>query len=115
MISFFPDIYPDELLYSQLARYYTKSGYTAYIFAAEDLYEKRTVKPDIEFLNPLTKITFDIITQNISWERVIKNHTICANTSTSLNFWRAINAALNLRRPSIFSTDTIAYLTVYGK
>ena len=55
MISFFPDIYPDELLYSQLARYYAKSGYTSYIFAAEDLYEKRTVKPDIEFVNPLTK------------------------------------------------------------
>ena len=34
MISFFPDIYPDELIYSTLARYYIKSGYTAYIFAA---------------------------------------------------------------------------------
>ena len=52
MISFFPEFYPDELLYSVLSRYYAKSGYTSYIFAAEDLYEKRTVKPDIEFLNP---------------------------------------------------------------
>jgi len=76
MIGFFPDFYPDELIYSTLSRYYSKSGYTSYIFVAEDLYEKRTVKPDIEFLNPLTKITFDIITQNISWERVIKNHTM---------------------------------------
>ncbi len=30
MIAYFPTAYPDELLYSQLARYYTKSGYMAY-------------------------------------------------------------------------------------
>ena len=51
MIGFFPDFYPDELIYSTLSRYYSKSGYTSYIFAAEDLYEKRTVKPDIDFFN----------------------------------------------------------------
>ena len=85
MISFFPDIYPDELIYSTLSRYYAKSGYTAYIFAAEDLYEKRTVKPDIEFLNPLTKNAFDIITQNISWESVIKKHTMFSYYARFLN------------------------------
>ena len=46
MISYFPQIYPDELLYSQLARYYYKSGYMAYIFAAEDLFTNRWVRPD---------------------------------------------------------------------
>ena len=35
MISYFPTAYPDELLYSQLARYYAKSGYMAYTYAAE--------------------------------------------------------------------------------
>lgn len=92
MISFFPDIYPDELIYSTLARYYIKSGYTAYIFAAEDLYEKRTVKPDIEFLNPLTKNAFDIITQNISWESVIKKHTMFSYYARFLNRERRNNA-----------------------
>ena len=76
MISFFPDIYPDELMYSQLARYYAKSGYTSYIFAAEDLYEKRTVKPDIEFVNPLTKNAFNVITRTAAWEYIIQNHTM---------------------------------------
>ena len=38
MISYFPAAYPDEPLYSQLARYYTKSGYMAYTYAAEELY-----------------------------------------------------------------------------
>ena len=85
MLGFFPDIYPDELLYSQLARYYTKSGYTAYIFAAEELYEKRTVKPDIEFLNPLTKNAFDIITKNISCDSIIKNHTMFSYYARFLN------------------------------
>lgn len=85
MLGFFPDNYPDELIYSTLSRYYAKSGYTAYIFAAEDLYEKRTIKPDIEFLNPLTKNAFDIITQNISWDSVIRNHTMFPYYARFLN------------------------------
>ena len=43
MILYFPKAYPDELLYSQLARYYIKSGYTAYRFAAEALYKNKTI------------------------------------------------------------------------
>ena len=41
MIAFFPTIYLDELLYSQLARYYAASGYMAYTYAAEDLFASR--------------------------------------------------------------------------
>lgn len=76
MITFFPDFYPDELVYSLLSRYYSKSGYSAYIFAAEDLYKNKLIKPDIEFLNPLKKEVIDIITQNTSMESVIKDHTM---------------------------------------
>lgn len=76
MISFFPDFYPDELVYSLLSRYYSKSGYSAYIFAAEDLYENKLIKPDIEFLNPLKKEVLDILTKNTSIESIIKNHTM---------------------------------------
>ena len=48
MISYFPAAYPDELLYSQLARYYTKSGYMAYTYAAEELYVSKIVRlPEI--------------------------------------------------------------------
>ena len=46
MIAYFPTAYPDELLYSQLARYYTKSGYMAYTYAAEELYVSQIVQPD---------------------------------------------------------------------
>ena len=48
MIGFFPEIYPDELLYSQLCRYYQRTGYTKYIFAVDDLFMRRTVHPVIE-------------------------------------------------------------------
>ena len=76
MITFFPNFYPDELVYSLLSRYYSKSGYSAYIFAAEDLYENKLVKPDIEFLNPLKKEVLEIITKNTSMESIIKDHTM---------------------------------------
>ena len=74
MISFFPDFYPDELVYSLLSRYYVKTGYTSYIFAAEDLYEKKTVKPDIEFINQLKTDVLEVITKNISMETINFNH-----------------------------------------
>lgn len=76
MITFFPDFYSDELVYSLLSRYYAKTGYTAYIFAAEDLYENKLIKPDIEFMNPLKKEVLDIITRNTSIESIIKDHTM---------------------------------------
>lgn len=76
MISFFPEIYSDELVYSLLSRYYAKTGYTAYIFAAEDLFENKIIKPDIEFLNPLKKEVLYIITKNTSMESLIKDHTM---------------------------------------
>lgn len=76
MISYFPQIYPDELLYSQLARYYYKSGYMAYIFAAEDLFTNRWVRPDIEFVNDYTQDAYGVITKNMPLYEVIMKHTM---------------------------------------
>ncbi len=76
MISQFPDIYHDELFYSVLARYYIRTGYTAYIYAAEDLFEKRTVKPDIEFISPLNVGAKKILCIKNSFNNIIKNHTM---------------------------------------
>ena len=66
MIAYFPTAYPDELLYSQLARYYTKSGYMAYTFAAEELFVSKTVRPDINFINSFTPAAVQAITRDIS-------------------------------------------------
>lgn len=76
MIAYFPTVYPDELLYSQLARYYTKSGYMAYTFAAEELFLTRTVRPDMEFINNYTPAAVQAITRNMPMEAVVKKHTM---------------------------------------
>ena len=52
-IAYFPEIYPDELIYSVLARFYVRTGYLTYIFCAEDLFVNKRVRPDIEFVNDL--------------------------------------------------------------
>ena len=54
MIGFMPDFYPDELVYSLLARYYQRSGYLAYRYAAEELFEDPSARQDMYFLPRLT-------------------------------------------------------------
>lgn len=76
MIAYFPEIYPDELLYSQLARYYVQSGYIAYRYAAEDLYINKTVRPDMEFLNKFSDDAYLKITQSIPIETIVEKHTM---------------------------------------
>lgn len=76
MIAYFPEIYPDELLYSLLARYYTQASYPCYWYAAEDLFVSKTVRPDIEFVNQYTLAALHRITRELSMEQVILNHTM---------------------------------------
>ena len=76
MIAQFPYFYPDELVYSLLARYYERSGYIRYIFAAEDLFQSKTVRPDIEFVNQYTPAALQMITKEIPIEQVIEKHTM---------------------------------------
>lgn len=76
MISYFPTAYPDELLYSQLARYYAKSGYMAYTYAAEELYVSKIVRPDMEFVNVFTPNALRMITRDRLMEDVVMQHTM---------------------------------------
>lgn len=76
MIAFFPTIYPDELLYSQLARYYAASGYMAYTYAAEDLFASKIVRPDIEFVNAYTTEAWEVITRVHPMETLVMHHTM---------------------------------------
>jgi len=76
MIAFFPEIYPDELLYSQLARYYAKAGYISCCHAAEDLFLRPAVRPDKEFINAFTDVALEIITQTMTMEEIILKHTM---------------------------------------
>ena len=47
MIVQFPSFYPDELVYSLLARYSARSGYLRYTFAAEELLERPGARPSL--------------------------------------------------------------------
>ena len=76
MIAYFPTAYPDELLYSQLARYYTKSGYMAYAYAAEELYVSKIVRPDMEFVNVFTPDALRMISKDMTMEDVVMKHTM---------------------------------------
>ena len=76
MICCFPATYPDELLYSQLSRYYIKSGYLAYTHAAEELFQQRTVRPSMEFINTLTPAAVEMVTRYMSMDAVIQKHTM---------------------------------------
>ena len=76
MICCFPTAYPDELLYSQLSRYYVRSGYFAYTYAAEDLFQQRTVRPNMEFITALTPDAVEMITRYLPMEDVVRRHTM---------------------------------------
>ena len=76
MIVQFPEFYPDELVYSVLARYYTQSGYMRYTFAAEDLFLSKTARPDADFLNQYTPDTLKMLTRKLTVEQIVENHTM---------------------------------------
>ena len=100
MLGYFPAIYPDELLYSQLARYYQGSGYMGYTFAAEDLFESRWVRPDIEFLNSYTQDAYGIITKNLPLYEVIIKHTMFPYYGRFLTPYRREKAYFALKKMS---------------
>lgn len=76
MIGFMPVIYPDELAYSWIARYYAHSGHSAYVFAIADLLENRNIRPDVEFLNRLNSNAIEVISSMIPMEELILQHTM---------------------------------------
>ena len=76
MIVQFPSFYPDELVYSLLARYSARSGYLRYTFAAEELLERPGARPDPEFVNRYTAQAVEAMTRELCWEEVIERHTM---------------------------------------
>ena len=76
MIAFFPEPYPDELIYSWFARYAVRTGYTNYRAVAEDLFASNTAKPNLEFLMELSDDGYAAVTRNMPFETVIINHTM---------------------------------------
>lgn len=76
MLGLFPKPYPDELLYSVLARYYVRSGYSNYVFAAEDLFQSRYVRPSFEYISPLNDEVTGYLRKNDTIQDVLLRHTM---------------------------------------
>lgn len=75
-IAYFPELYPDELIYSVLARFYEHSGYPAYIYCAEDIFADKRVRPDIEFMNELKPEILHFLCQKMPVEQLAGKHTM---------------------------------------
>lgn len=76
MIAFFPDVYPDELVYSWLARYGVRSGYSHYRAIADDLFTSHTAKPNLEFIIELSQDAIQAMTSDMTFEEIITKHTM---------------------------------------
>ena len=76
MLGLFPHPYPDELIYSILARYSVRAGYSQYIFVAEDLFQRRSLRPNFEYLPALKDEVVKELTRNRTLCEVILNHTM---------------------------------------
>ena len=76
MISYLPTIYPDELVYSWLCRYYIHSGCLTNKMALDDLLQKRCHNPSKEFIGHLNSNAVKKIEVVISMDRLVIDHTM---------------------------------------
>lgn len=65
MISFFPNPYPDEILYSVLARYHLRSANTSFKWTLEDLYSSSSVISTIDLPSHIEALCSNIGTEEI--------------------------------------------------
>lgn len=88
MIAYFPEIYPDELIYSVLARYFVRTGYLAYTFCAEDIFQDKRVRPDIEFLNAMKPEALELLCGDMPVAELVEKHTMFPYYARFLPFGR---------------------------
>lgn len=96
MISYFPSLHEDELVYSLFARYYQKTGYTTYRDVASDLFQNPAVRTDIEFINQLTDDAFNHIQRMKPIEQVILENTMYSYYGRFMEKGRRQNAYTSL-------------------
>lgn len=77
MLSFFPKLYPDELLYSGLARYHIRSGNKSFRQSHLELFQSSLQKGRLILPNNLNKLIKILpFGLSISVENIIHNHTL---------------------------------------
>lgn len=76
MISYLPELYPDELVYSWFCRLYIHGGYLTNRAALADLFEKRSCNPSKEFIGYLNAEAKRVISKVIPINKLVTNHTM---------------------------------------
>lgn len=76
MISYFPAIYPDELVYSWLCRYYVHSGFFSSKSAMQELYCKRSDNPSKEFIGNLNPGAMEQVAKMYPLGKLVLEHTM---------------------------------------
>ena len=76
MIGFMPELYPDELMYSWIARYHVRTGHYSYQQTAKHLLDKKANIVSKRFLNEYSNEFFDIIKKNVTIKELIVNHSM---------------------------------------
>lgn len=75
-IAYFPELYPDELIYSVLARFYEHSGYIYYRDVAQELFLNQKIRADKEFVKNLKPEIAELLTRNMTVETLLEKHTM---------------------------------------
>lgn len=75
-IAYFPELYPDELIYSVLARFYEHSGYIYYKDVAQELFLNQKIRADKEFAKNLKPEIVELLTRNMTVEALLESHTM---------------------------------------
>ena len=76
MISYLPELYPDELVYSWFCRLYIHGGYLTHRAALADLFEKRSCNPSKEFIGYLNAEAKKTISNVIPINKLVTDHTM---------------------------------------
>ena len=76
MKMYLPEIYPDELVYSWLSRYFVQSGYTNHKTLISQLFYSIKNNPSVEFIGHINKEAEQQITQVYSMDDLILQHTM---------------------------------------
>ena len=96
MISFLPEIYPDELIYSWFCRYYIHAGCFTHKMALDDILYNRHNNPSKEFAGHLSIEAEKKIQSLYSLEKLILDHTMLPQYARFLPSERKKNALHHL-------------------
>lgn len=76
MIAYLPTIYPDELVFSWISRFYAHSGYPCYSMVLEELFGNKAYRMNYEFMGHFSDNAKAIIDKMIDMGELIEKHTM---------------------------------------